>query len=206
MATFSQGGTLGTAIETAEIVDGNVTASKLAATALTAHLLPITSVTPRPWAPCSGQNATAYSVNTTMYVALVHIPHRIVANSISFAVDTVGAAGVLKLALYSEDGQTLVIPSTSTASISAGGVITTALSAIDIPAGNYWLAVVSSGTANITASSWLESTDVNGLTYNTTGEPVLIGTVTVTASTIPATITPASVTHGTRCLFARLDN
>jgi len=150
------------------------------------------------------------STNTTMYVAQFVISNPITVNKVSFYVQAVDVAGVAKLALYSEDGQTKVFE-VSTASISGTGVITTSLSSptVILP-GNYYFAALPSGTCNVDVIVYNDiSTYMDALIDGVTSEPIINGTVTVTASTIPSTITPTSITSSdttSRAILFRLDN
>lgn len=147
--------------------------------------------------------AAAISTNTAMSVGLVNLPSPITANKISFYVDSVSVAGVLKLAMFSEDGLTVYF-SVSTASISASGVKTTALSSVVLPSGNYYIAILPTTTANISPVFFVGDADLLDVV---SGETPIEGTLTVTANTIPVTITPTSISHSdNHTLYFRLDN
>jgi len=151
--------------------------------------------------------------NTTAFVGQVIIPFAITANKISFRVATaVTTPGTLDLSLYSEDGQTQIF-SVTTASISAtNSIVTTALSAVVIPAGVYYILVNPNSTASVNTFFYLHSgtvpfTETEGLPFDIASEPVMEGTLTITAGTPPATFTPSSITGVVnRTLIFRLDN
>lgn len=146
--------------------------------------------------------------NTTLRVAQVIIPFQIIVNKISIYSIAVSVAGTVKLVLYSEDGQTKYFEVT-TASISGAGMVTTAVSAVTVPAGVYYLGILPVGTASLSPAYWIEETTITSHLFSSgiASEPVIAGSVTVTASTIPATITPTSVTwKANAALVARLDN
>lgn len=143
--------------------------------------------------------------NTTMYVGQMYIPFAITVNKISINVTTAGTAGTLDLSVYSESGASRPIAVT-TASISGGGVVTTAVSGVTLTPGVYYMAVNTNSTADVSMKSWTVS-DVTGFEGGVTGEPILMGTLTITAGTPPATITPTAVTAVSNSLVAvRLDN
>lgn len=157
---------------------------------------------PRPVANTVSASTQTANVNTTMYVGMINLPVAITANSISLNISSVGVAGTLDITLYSEDGQSQLF-SVTTANIAGGGVVTTALSAVSISAGNYYIAINTNGTADIIFSTYTTQTTLRS---GVTSEPVLAGTVTITAGTPPATITPSTVTDANPCPFVRFDN
>ncbi len=144
--------------------------------------------------------------NTTMAIGLVNIPTKITVNKISAEIVVNSAAGTSKWALFSENGQTKVFEHTTT-SISGTGVQTQTLSApVEVNAGNYWIAVLPVGTTGLEYRAY--NTNVSGSALQSvTSEPVLMGTLTVTANTIPSTITPTSITGTTSTVpIFRFDN
>lgn len=152
------------------------------------------------------------ATNTTMYVGLVTIPFAITANKITIATGgTITTPGTVDITLYAENGQSQIFTVTTASMSSTSSLVTTALSAVVIPAGNYYIACNSNGTFNgqlwyyQTASSFPFTT--TGLWGGVTSEPVLQGTVTITASTPATTFTPSSVTvEASDTLIFRLDN
>lgn len=160
---------------------------------------------PRPLMPYSGAGTRALNNNVDGYVHMFSLAKKIVVNKITFNVTAVGAAGTINIGIFSADGQTRHI-SVTTASISGTGLVTTAVSAVTLPAGNYYMLLGSVSTANVTFSTWATLSPLDGLRA-VSSEPTLTGTYTVTASTMPSTITLASISSGTEACFAfRLDN
>lgn len=151
--------------------------------------------------------AIGFVTATQMWIAQIVFPVGIVVNKVSFMVSAVAVAGTFKFALYSENGQTLIIPSTTTASVSATGVVTTAVAAISIPAGIYYLAAVPVGTTNINLEGFVRAaSNIGELAYQVSSEPDFGGTLVVTADTIPATVDPTAITNVVNGLYARFDN
>lgn len=194
----------------AQVVDASLSTADLSAAAILALEPTALTVLPQPNFTVLGAIVQkTLSVNTTLSLGQVIVPTKIVANSISFIMGAVTVAGVAKICLFSEDGQTQIF-SVSTASISASNtVVTTALSAVTINAGVYWIAFMPTGTANINPPVFDVDTAIsnNALRNTVSGKPIIEGVLTVTANTMPATITPTSVTVQTQStLIFRLDN
>lgn len=155
------------------------------------------------------------NTNTTMFIGQVWIPYKITANKISIvSINNGGTNGTLDLTMYSEDGQTQLF-SVTTASINASANVltTTALSAVVINPGIYYIAANPNSTATISTyfyntsnAVWGTSLSV-GLPGYVSSEPVMQGTLTITAGTPPATIDPTAITFtDTTTLIFRLDN
>ena len=151
------------------------------------------------------------NVNTQQFLGQVVIPFAITANKISISIHTAAVAGTFDLSLYSEDGQTRLF-SVTTATISGAGVVTTALSAVSIPAGIYYIGINTNSTADITVYTYntskvdADSTGVKGLSALST-EPTMDGYVTITAGTPATTFTPSSNTYTEDSIpLFRLDN
>lgn len=156
----------------------------------------------------STEASQALSVNTTMYVGLFNLPAQITVNQIS--IDTAGAPGTngtLKIAVYSEDGQTRHI-SITTATISADGMVSTAVAGVVLAPGSYYLGIMSVDTANITIRRVALSTIAGAQNSEVTGKKIYSGTLTVTADTPPTAFDPTSDITATTfgCWLARLDN
>lgn len=144
-----------------------------------------------------------FGTNTTQTLGLVNLPAQITVNSLTVAVNSVNTAGTLDLVVYSEDGQTKHIDVT-TASISASGDVSTAVSAVVLAPGNYWFAVNPNGTASIV----LRVLSLTNITLQTavSGEAPYAGTQTITAGVPAATFTPSALTGGIIVPVFRLDN
>ena len=146
-------------------------------------------------------NLTSNS-NTTQALGMVYIPFKITVNKISIEVQTVSVAGTLDLTVYSEDGQSKLIDVT-TATISATGIVTTSVSSVTLNQGNYYFAVNSNSTADLTCRC--VSISATAL-RNPSSEPLTAGTQTITAGTPPTTFTPSSLTVAASVPLFRLDN
>lgn len=159
----------------------------------------------------AGSIAKNVATNTTMIIGQIVVPYKITANKVSIGVTAAGTTGTLDITMYAEDGQSQIF-SVTTASISAAGVVTTALSAVAINPGIYWIGINTNSTADITLYAWVVNavafgTGASNLVGNVTSEPVMQGTLTITAGTPPSTITPTSITNATNSTaIIRLDN
>lgn len=187
------------------------TAIPTIATALS--LIPVSAIHPH---QNSAPSNTSLGTNTTMYIGQVVIPYKITANKISIVnINNAGTDGTLDLSLYSEDGQTRLF-SVTTASITASAnvVTTTALSSVVINPGIYYIAINPNGTANVSTYFYTNSNTVYGtaglavgLSGGVSSEPIMTGTLAISAGTPPATITPGSITWADNTtLIFRLDN
>lgn len=184
------------------ITNGVLSVSSAAATAETLVPLP------------QGNAATVVATptltgSTTAFLGQIIVPFSITVNKISFAVGGVTVAGTIDITLYSEDGQTQIF-STTTNSISTTGVKTVGLSAVSLSPGVYYIMVNTNSTTNIVPYAWGQSnepfTTTNGLLGDVTSEPVVRGTLAISADTPPATFTPSSITDATEStLIIRLD-
>lgn len=160
---------------------------------------------PKPLMPYDGVGTKALNNNVDGYVHMFSLDKQIIVNKITLNVTAVGAAGTINIGIFSADGQTRHI-SVTTASISGSGLVTTSVSAVTLPAGNYYMLLGSVSTADITFSQWAALSPVSALRA-VSSEPTLTGSYTVTASTMPSTITLASISSGTDGAFVfRLDN
>jgi hypothetical protein len=191
-------------LSVADLTDADVEA--LEPTSLTQHPYPVGLFG-------TGTNSVynlALNVNTTAHVSLVKLDRKITVNKITVNNTLFSVAGTLKIALFSEDGQTRLV-SVETASISGAAVVTTSLAqAVVLPAGNYWIAILSVGTADIGVLAYASPASTAGALMNgVSGEPIINGTYTVTASTMPTALTlgdiTATDTTGQTPVF-RLDN
>lgn len=108
----------------------------------------------------------------------------------TFEVTTVGNAGVVNFAVFSEDGQTRHI-SAATASVGGTGHVETTLgTAVLLPAGVYYVLLQPVSTADITVETWASNLVA---TTQVTGEPVHTGDVTgMSAGTMDATFDPTA--------------
>mgnify|MGYP003552766408 CR=1 FL=1 len=152
------------------------------------------------------------NVNTTAKVGQIVITAPITINKISFKTGAVAVAGTLSIALFSEDGQTQKFSVTTASISSANTIITTAVSSVVLTPGIYYIYINPNSTADVntyfyTTSNGQPFTTGSGLADSVTSEPVTQGTYTITASTVPATLTIANISWAqTRTLCFRLDN
>lgn len=161
---------------------------------------------PRPVVPYSGLGARSLSNNTDGYLALFRVDRTITVNKLSFNVTAVGSNGEVNIGVFAADGQTRHI-SVQTASITTTGVKTVAVSSVALSPGNYYILFLSNGTSNITVSRFAPASPASDL-REISSEPAICGVYTCTASTMPATLTLASISSsddgGT--FVCRLDN
>lgn len=164
-----------------------------------------TVITPVPLLWFSGVSTGSNNNNTFARGYLTKLVKGITLNKISFRVTAVGTAGVLKIGIYSENGQTQYLD-LNTASISTTGEKTTAVSSVVLPAGNYWFFLLPVGTAAITVSTFAPMTTVVDMN-DITSEISLAGDYSCAASTLPATITISSISANENNMTVfRLDN
>jgi hypothetical protein len=153
----------------------------------------VVTIVPQPNMVLTGASNGTRSGNTTMKLGQVIFPFAITANSISFRVNGHTTTGTIKIALFSEDGQTKLFEVT-TASITTTGIVKTSISSVVIAAGIYYLAFLPQSTVNIEFSCFATDADIDQSFYNNvTSEPRIAGSATVSADTIPATITPTTI-------------
>lgn len=147
--------------------------------------------------------------NTTGYVGQVNFPYGITVNKITHRLTGSQAGANFKVGLYSEDGQTQILNAT----IPSDNALETVTlgSPVSVPAGIYYWCVVSD-QASPTHQFTVWATDnaaspIASIYKDVTSEPVLEGSITVTASTLPTTFTPSSITAANaRTIMLRLDN
>lgn len=151
----------------------------------------------------------AVSTNTTMIVGQVIIPFKITVNKITVFPQSNPTPGTWDLTMYSEDGQTQLF-SVTTGTSATITILTTSVSSVVLNPGIYYIAINPNGTAAGNFTFWANNIialTATGLIGGVTSEPVMSGTVTITAGTPPATITPNSiVAGGNDTLIFRLDN
>lgn len=165
----------------------------------------VTTISPAPQHPGEGNVNVQQTSSTAMRVVLLSFPFSINATQITYNVSAVGAAGTLKIALYTADGATKVFEVT-TASISTTGIKTTTFSSTPIAAGNYYLGFCLGSSTDMSLTVWDTGVIVNPV-FNPSGKAIVGGNVTITANTIPSTISPTAITaSNTTSLIARFDN
>jgi len=149
----------------------------------------VLSIVPRPTSLYADGVATLrMNVNTTAHYGSFTLETAITVNKITINASAVGVAGTYDIGIYSENGQTQ-IATVTTASISGTGDVTTSFAgAFNLSPGNYYVVMVGNGTADVTFQIW----DTMNRLDNLSGEPVHVGTSTVTAGTLPATFDPTT--------------
>jgi len=208
MPVFTGGGA--SSLTGANIVDASLSRADLAASADNAYSPIALTLLPRPNA--TWDNLTTYDTtpNTTMRVGQVVIEQEILVNKVSILTAGKTTNGAIQFALYSENGATRILTGTTgTISVTHTATTVTLGAAVLVPAGVYYWGVVSVGTADVQMAVFGDtSAGVQGDKIGiVSGEPVLSGTLTVSAGTVPATITPTAITSASNCTAVfRLDN
>ena len=208
------------AISTSALTSATTTVNVDSATAsTTGQVLTATGAFAATWQTASGGGATAVALipvptgyvtqtettlatNTAMHVGLLFVQATITVNKISVTAANIYTAGTYDIVVYTEDGQTQKI-SVTTASISGGGAVSTAVSSVELAAGMYYFAMVPNSTASVKFSCWT----FNGMANLVTSEPDGSGTVTVSAGAPAATFDPTSDISGDtiKCPIFKLD-
>lgn len=155
--------------------------------------------------PALTDDSIQLNSNTVAHVSLFNLPQEINVNTIKINVVTVGTGGTFDIAIFSEDGQTQHLSETTT-TISGTGLHTHTLSSeLNLPPDNYYFYLAPNSTTDLTVRSFNPS---SGLAAFTDESPAYAGTYTVTADTVPSTITPSSVSTATHNEFIgfRLEN
>jgi len=167
------------------------------------------SVIPRPGRQLAGATTLfGAGQTTTLYVSMFDIPFGITVNKISWRQVTITTSGTYIIALFSEDGQTRHI-NVTTASISSTGIKTHTLgSPVVLGAGSYYFCMAeNTAVGEVTGYGSNATSGYEELSSSISGEPILEGTLTITAGTMPATISPTGITASTnRAVAFRLDN
>ena len=138
----------------------------------------------------TSEGTVQLNVNTTLRVAQVFLPYAQLLNRLAFEATAVAVAGTIKFAIFSLDGATRHV-NAETASVSGAGQVATDFTAWPAVAAYYYVCFLPNGTADVTVRNWQHPT------FFSIGAPAgdlqMWGTLTVTASTMPATITPGSI-------------
>lgn len=168
------------------------------------------TVFPQPLFISSGNTVVTsnqYTDRTLMRLTMVKIYDKITVNELTFNCAGISNGTTLKIAIFSENGQTKILEVESP-TLTGAAVVTIALdSPVVINPGNYFIAALSTGASgSFSITSYNASTGVNSL-HDVTGYTKLNGVYTVTADTIPDTITLASITaNSVGAAYVRLDN
>lgn len=154
----------------------------------------------------SATSSAILDSNTTMFIGQVVITSPIVVNKITvYLLEDFAGSFTLDMTLYSEDGQTQLFSVTTSAFSAAKQVKSTTVNAVSLEPGIYYFGVNPSTSANNGFPVW---DDRNTNMFRTvSGEPVMSGTLTITADTPPATIDPTAITSANqKTVLFRLDN
>ena len=153
------------------------------------------------------------SSNTLMHIGQIIIPFKITVNKVTFRRGPTGAsAGTYDISMYSEDGQTQIFSVTSASAATGNTIYTTAVSAVVVNPGIYYIAINPNTDASANdLTFWTIGSEpfsvTEGLPSDVASEPVMQGTLAISAGTPPATITPTSIGEVTNStLIVRLDN
>lgn len=154
-----------------------------------------------------GESGVAVTTTTTAYFGSFVLPFKITVNKLSFSVTGyTSGTSTFDIAVYSETGQTKHIDIT-TAAISSTGVKTTAVSAVALNPGVYYVGIVANSAISLELLTW-DLGDGALMENNPSSEPILSGTKVVTAGTLPSTFDPTSdiTANGSAAPIIRLDN
>ncbi|NTW31425.1 MAG: hypothetical protein HGB12_02140 [Bacteroidetes bacterium] len=183
--------------------DGNATWQALAGGTAQTCLVPEPTLH---YIDLNGQGNTLTS-NTDMKVASYVIPYKITINKVSFSIAGVTTATTLKIAMYSEDGQTKLFEKES-GTVVAQAVTTLTLDApVTVNPGIYYITYLPTGTPNFGVRCWKDTgTDIYNFFNSISGEAINEGHLTVTGNTIPATFSPSALTASNNtALMIRFD-
>lgn len=161
-------------------------------------------------APPATINSFTISGNTTGYLGQYIIPFRITVNKISFRTTTATTPDTFDITCYSEDGQTQMF-SVTTATVTANAVITTSVPSITLEPGIYWIMINANSTVSVIVMDYEFATapfsTTEGLLEDVASEPIIRGTLAISAGTPPSTITPTGITGADEAqVIFRLDN
>ena len=149
-----------------------------------------------------------YADNNHAHLGLVVVPFRITINKITFRSGGVQSGNTIDIAMYSEDGATRYFNVTSAAVSATWTYYTITLGApVTLEPGLYWIGSAINTAPGTIPEFMVYTCTVDDDTFAVASEPVLEGTIVITAGTLPTTITPSSITFGKENTLAlRLDN
>lgn len=173
------------------------------------------STIPAPMIPPDTSNADptvglSMANNTTGYVGVIQIPVGITINKVTQRWTATQASANVKFGIYELDGQTQVF-NVTVPSDNALETVTLG-SPVQVSAGNYYLVMVSDqAVPSHQPTAWATSASssaLDALINTVTGEPKYEGTITVVASTLPATFDPNADVTGSlsKTGVVRFDN
>jgi len=164
--------------------------------------------------PGAATVAVAFGVGSDILArgGLVHINGDMVVNNVSIRTGTVTVAGTVDITLLSENGATQIFSVTTASLASANTIYTTAVSAVSVPRGNYYLFInTNDNAANLQIWGWNVSSAPFGTTAGLGGDvassPMSQGTVAITSGVAPTSITPTGLTEISSVMgVVRFDN
>ena len=158
------------------------------------------SLIPQPTFPVSSGGLRNQSSNTTASFGQILVPFQLTVKEVSINCGIVNDPGVMKIALYSENGQVKIFEF-STNTILSPGIITTQLNLpVTIPAGIYYISTLPTGSTNVNLESY-GSGVISSQYLHITGKNVLIGTINVAPDALPTSFNPSLITFSDfRCI------
>ena len=161
---------------------------------------------PKPYMGIDTLGTTPVSQGTLAGFAKFNLPCSMTVDRVSFDVTAVSVAGAMQFGIFTDDGQTRVMVST-TESIINTGIFTASTTPFVMNPGDYYLMYVDVGTTNITLRSW-GALGVTAYMLQDQGQiDDLRGWATVTDGTIPTSFTLSGNTAaGTVAAVFRLDD
>ena len=139
--------------------------------------------------------AVALAANTTTaHLGVIYVPRPITVASILYNIGAGGgAASVVRIALYAEDGQTKLIDVTDACGAGTGVRTVDVDPDLDVEAGNYIVLICHSVYATSAKTITRYTYDVT-LQAHIADEPDLSGTLTIAGGAAPATVDPNAFT------------
>lgn len=162
---------------------------------------------PQPVAPSYGTTSINPTSNVQLLIGAFYINTGMRVSKVTLHATAVTSPGAYKVAMFSVDGQTQLF-SFDTGTISSGGLKTFTLGTpVFIASGIYYFGILPNGTPNV-SFTFYDSNGTMDVFLDVTSEPRPTGYLSVTASTMPSTINPASILSGVvnDVIAFRLDN
>jgi len=157
---------------------------------------PVRSMLPQPVEAVVGASALVALAanNTTAHLGVIYVPRPITVASILYNIGAGGgAASVVRIALYEEDGQTKLIDVTDACGAGAGVRTVDVDPDLDVEAGNY-IVLICHSVYNTSAKTITRYTYDITLQAHVASEPDLSGTLTIVGGAAPATVDPDAFT------------
>lgn len=166
------------------------------------------SIIPMPAFPVLNLNYISKSSNTTASIGQILVPFDIQLNEVTIIGHfNGGIPGRIKLALYTEDGQTKIFECLSD-SLSSVLVIPMSISLNNsklIHAGLYYLSMLPVNSTNISLATYFNNPISDPVIYQS-GKNILQGTMPVPINTLPSIINPLSLSSDQgSCVFVKFN-